>query len=446
MTDARDASCCPTVEIALADFLQKAVRPLRLLVALSGGSDSTGLLIGLHNAVKAASALPFPVSLAAATVDHGLRAASAQEARQAADLCRSLGIDHSIMVWEGAKPQTGVSAAARAARYRLLSEAAAAAGADAIVTGHTADDQAETIEMRRRRQSNPTAPGLSGMADAVLYRNRVWIYRPFLTLRRDTIRTYLSSRNYGWVDDPSNSNPAYERAQLRLTGVEPATADGQARHRLSQIAAELIRNHIRPIAPGLILLHPGMGCDSLDQDTAPAHIHAISRLTACLGGRPHGPGREQMTALLSLFKAAPGARLTVGRCLAHRHRDGLLLLREDRNLPRLELDPGSTILWDGRFEITNRSEKAVTVGAAAETRPAARKGDEPSLLERALRTQPHIHPHMPTATLEIKPIIAPYHDFLPGFERQLAMAFCDLFAAPPLKPGCFTGDSTEKKP
>ena len=132
-------------QLAILQFLTSLQSPARILVAISGGSDSTGLLLLLDKAVKAAPHLK--ISLCAATVDHALRAGSADEAREVAALCASLGIPHTVMIWRGDKPKTGIMAAAREARYGLLATAATHFKADFIVTGHTFDDQRETLQM-----------------------------------------------------------------------------------------------------------------------------------------------------------------------------------------------------------------------------------------------------------------------------------------------------------
>ena len=108
--------------------------------------------------------------LIAVTVDHGLRAEAAREARDVKRLARSLDLPHRTLRWTGAKPKTGLPAAARAARYRLLAQAARAGGATHILTAHTRDDQAETLLMRLLRGSG--IAGLAAMAREVRARRR----------------------------------------------------------------------------------------------------------------------------------------------------------------------------------------------------------------------------------------------------------------------------------
>lgn len=126
-----------------------------LVLAVSGGPDSVALMWLAARWCRALSRGP---RLVAVTVDHGLRAEAAREAREVKELARTLDIAHRTMRWNGTKPATGVPAAARAERYRLLAQAARSAGASHILTAHTRDDQAETLLMRLLRGS-----GIAGL-------------------------------------------------------------------------------------------------------------------------------------------------------------------------------------------------------------------------------------------------------------------------------------------
>ena len=155
-----------------ASALFSGLEDLRgLVLAVSGGSDSTALLViaarwaeGLEKRRKQ------PPKLLAVTVDHGLRPESAREAAAVKRLARRLGVPHRTLHWRGEKPKTGLQEAARIARYRLLAEAAARAGYEHILTAHTLDDQAETVLFRLARGSGLT--GLAGMAPASCCRSR----------------------------------------------------------------------------------------------------------------------------------------------------------------------------------------------------------------------------------------------------------------------------------
>lgn len=200
------------VEGAVTRFLNSFHKPTRLLVAVSGGGDSIGLLIALDEALKSGRLSGF--SLFACTIDHGLRADSADEARWVGALCAGRGISHLTRSWSGPRPQRGLQAAAREARYALLVEAACDVGAAAIVTAHNSDDQRETVAMRGSRRND--GAGLAGMAPATLVQNAVWLLRPLLGVPREDIRAFLRCRGQGWLDDPSNVNRAFERVRVRL--------------------------------------------------------------------------------------------------------------------------------------------------------------------------------------------------------------------------------------
>jgi len=171
----------------------------RFGVAVSGGPDSMALLL--------LAARAFPGRVEAATVDHGLRPASADEAMMVADWCRANAIPHAILT--PATPITGtLQANARAARYVLLETWRADRGIDWIMTAHHADDQLETVLMRLNRGS-----GVSGLA-GVRARNGA-ILRPLLGWRKADLATLAQDAGLPVADDPSNADTRFNRVSMR---------------------------------------------------------------------------------------------------------------------------------------------------------------------------------------------------------------------------------------
>lgn len=406
-------------------FLSSLKRPLRLLVAISGGSDSTGLLLALARAVR--SRRDHDVSLCAATIDHALRAGSGDEALDVAALCARYSIPHTIRRWTDDKPATGIAAAARQARYRLLADAAVAFGADAIVTAHTRDDQDETIAMRSARNPDEEALGLAGMAPATLYGGRIWILRPFLSCRREDIRTFIRSEQEGWIDDPSNLDPRYERVRTRLSLASAASkpdlvTDASARRReLSSAAADVLSTHGAIHANGVAQL----GNEALlcGKDIL---RYTIAGLLAVMGGVSHRPGKAVMDKVMT-FSTAGYGRMTASRCLLQRRREGLFIMRENRAILPLVLRPGETGVWDGRYLARNCGTTCATIEADMQPVPQDRF---PGLPSSILGHMAHITPGKMPADIQIMPVARHFDEFLPEYDLAFANAIARLMGRP----------------
>jgi tRNA(Ile)-lysidine synthase len=186
-----------------------------LILAVSGGPDSTALLICAARWRKALRRGP---KLVAITVDHGLRPEARREALAVKRLARSLEVEHRTLRWRGRKPSTGLQEAARLERYRLLAEAAQKAGARHVLTAHTLDDQAETVLIRLTRGS-----GISGLAAMARVspvpggEGGISLVRPLLELRKARLLATLRAAGVAAADDPSNRDPRFTRARLRGT-------------------------------------------------------------------------------------------------------------------------------------------------------------------------------------------------------------------------------------
>lgn len=418
----------PVVEAA-GRFLKSFKRPATLLIAVSGGSDSTGLLVAL--ATLCATGQYPGITLSACTIDHGLREGSADEAQWVAALCARLGIRHSIRRWEGPKPETGLQAAARAKRYALLVEAALDVGADAILSGHTADDQRETIAMRAARALEGV--GLSGMADAVLLQGAVWLMRPFLNVERADARAFLAAQGESWIDDPSNLNLRFERVRVRAgeDAVPPAQSPGE-RALLAARAADFVASNVQ--TDGLLhtLAPPAIEIALSD----PAVWRGLLLLAAATGGRVHVLDTRAAERVRSFLASGTLSRLTAGRVVFDRRRDGLFLYRECRGISPLVLQAGAAGDWDGRYHVVNRTGRVIVVSAGSERDGQGLHGAGLRASRAAPRLDFEDGEAVPDGASSVEPVIAPYAQFLPRFDLPLAQALavllgCKPFPSPP---------------
>src|SRR6201990_2250462 len=179
-----------------------------LVLAVSGGPDSVALM---WLAARWRRSLARGPRLVAVTVDHGLRAEAAREALAVQRLGRTLDLPHLTVRGTGDKPKTGLPAAARAARSRLLAQAAQASGATHILTAHTRDDPAETLLMRILRGSG--IAGLAAMARET-EREGVWLARPLLDVPKSRLVATLGRAKIAFADDPTNRDISFTRPRL----------------------------------------------------------------------------------------------------------------------------------------------------------------------------------------------------------------------------------------
>lgn len=365
-----------------------------VIAAVSGGSDSLALLTLLRDALSDGAG----PRLMAVTVDHGLRAGSGEEACQVGRICSDLGIEHRIMRWTASAPETGLQAKAREARYDLLARAARAVGADLVLTGHTRDDQLETVMMRETRGDGP---GLAGIAPASFLWDRdgpatgVWFARPLLGQRREALRALLETRSIGWIDDPSNEDARFERVRMRR---KLAAMDAAARRALEQRQAQAVITRLEldrtvalllersacEVAPGLLrvdaaLLHAG----AQDRNAA-ARVAGI--LLAFAGGQPVLPSASKLETWMARLREPGAGAVTLGRCVAKRVGDAIYVLRENRGV---ELNADGMV-FDGRYGLCGGFDHGrLTLQAPDEDGELVIPPGVPaSLVTRAARFQP----------------------------------------------------------
>ncbi|WP_075220423.1 tRNA lysidine(34) synthetase TilS [Acuticoccus yangtzensis] len=375
-------TACPAPDLAALDLdlVDRIDGPIGL--AVSGGSDSVALALLL---TEARPTRDFTLL----TVDHGLRAEAAAECAAVAALAARLGRPCIILRVTGT-PRGSVQAWAREARYGLFAEAAAAHGLAAVATGHTMDDQAETLLMRLARGSG--LRGLGAMRPDTRHHG-VRIVRPLLSLRREALRQMLHARGVTWTDDPSNADPAYERiamrrlaAPLATAGLTPESLAAAAAHlaRASAFvdgeAEALLQRCVRTARTGGLAVDRALWCAAHEE----VRLRALAHAVAVTGGSAAPPAFATLAEADRVIAA--GGTTTLGRVVVRSNARAAQIWRERRGIVPVTLAPGATAEFDGRYRVTAAQDGApVRVAAAG---PAARRWVCPADIPAAAETMP----------------------------------------------------------
>ncbi len=304
-------------------------RPFAL--ALSGGGDSTALAL-----IAAAWARRVGRKLLILNVDHRLQPASADWTRACAAFAQRLGADFEALVWDGPKPQTGLPAAARTARHRLLADAARAAGARILLLGHTADDVLEAQLMRAAGSTTPD-PRPWSPSPAWPEGRGLHILRPLLDAGREAVRDFLRGEGEAWIDDPANLDLSYARPRARaapavhVVGATPVTPETPPAFAVDRA--------------GVVIL-------------ARAQIDAafLARAVVCAGGGARLPSRARLSALAARLAGDDAVTATLAGASVVAAGESVQILREPGESARgglapVRIEARAVAVWDGRFEI-----------------------------------------------------------------------------------------------
>jgi tRNA(Ile)-lysidine synthase len=334
-----------------------------LLVAVSGGADSTALMHLLarwHHRRGNASQ-----QLHVATVDHALRPESRAEAGAVASAARALGMPHHLLTWTAPKPAAGLQDAARSARYGLLSQVLHDLGEEraAVVTAHTADDQAETLLMRLARGSG--LDGLSAMSACrrLMPGEPYDLVRPLLEVPKSRLIATLRANGIAWSEDPSNARTEFERVRIRAAahtlaaiGLTPdklalsARRLGRARRAVAITAAEFEAR--------VLDLNGGAFAAVCRTEFAEApselRLRLLLRILGRFGGTSPAARLSKVEALLARLEQAADFTATLGGCVVMANAASLRIFREPgRNpLPEYLLHDANPVLWDARFAVS----------------------------------------------------------------------------------------------
>ncbi|MFV0296571.1 MAG: tRNA lysidine(34) synthetase TilS [Hyphomicrobiaceae bacterium] len=345
-----------------------------LVLAVSGGCDSMALMhlaADWRQALRAQSSPDMCVpDLVVVTIDHGLRSDSAAEAAFVAREAGGRGLAHRTLRWAGPHPASGVQAAAREARYDLLHAVAREMGG-AVVTAHTASDQAETFVMRLLRGSGvdglAAMPVTGAVTRAALDGCPVTIplLRPLLGVSRDRLYATLAGRKLPFVEDPSNADRRFERVRVRQA-LQALEGLGLSREALVRATGRMQRAHHALAAAtdalqardSRLLLDAVHEVDWTGLVAEPElGIRLLRRLVGDAGG---GALAAELSAVEAAFERVRTARgrfsFTLGGAIIEGEATAggvVLIFREpDRagGLQRIRLSPGMAVVWDDRFQ------------------------------------------------------------------------------------------------
>ena len=274
-----------------------------LLVAFSGGPDSTALLLAVHELLGESGC----ERLRAAHINHGLHAESGDWAEHCKAQAGSLGVSLACREVEVETDGRGVEAAARRARYEALAELMKQG--ECLLTAHHQDDQWETLLLRMLRGSG--IAGLAGIRERRPF-GRGWLLRPLLDVPRRDLRAWLEQRGATYIEDPSNADAGFDRSFLRnevlplLRGRWPG--GGATAGRMARLAGET-RELLRDLAA-----HDGRGiarddhieCEGLLELSPPRRANLLrERLTALGIG---APSEARLNAALDMLLNAAADR------------------------------------------------------------------------------------------------------------------------------------------
>jgi len=329
----------------------------RIAVAVSGGADSMALA-----RLLATWANERRIFLQGLTVDHRLRDAAADEARQVGAWLASLNIPHEVLVWKQGEAHRALPGSAqspaREARYDLMTAWCAKNDISHLFVAHHADDQVETFLLRLSRGSG--VDGLAAMP-AAFVRDGIVIARPLLAFSKAQMVATCQAQAQTWIEDPSNDNTASVRVRFRQSQ-EVLEREGLTRARLLATVGHLQRARAA-LDHAVAGLMDKVRWDDFavarvplaDLLAAPEEIglRALSRLLSSVGGQHFGPRFESLARLYAQMTAGPWSDATLHGCFIAREGEDIVIVREAGAVrDEQTLASQGWIIWDGRFKLT----------------------------------------------------------------------------------------------
>ena len=259
------------------------------------------------------------------TVNHNLRPASDSDAMFVMHAAAALGLECHVLEWTGAKPESGIEAAARDARYKLLINWCKAHGIDMLMTAHNRDDQIETFLMNLGRGSG--VYGLACMRDET-ERDGMIIARPMLNISRAELEQYTKDNKIDFVYDEMNDDENFTRVKIRKNRCAVQELLGISDDRILTAIENLsrARDAIYNLIPDIQGTRIIFASDEFASNPLEIQMKFLSRAIQKIGGSEYPPRLEQIHGAITRLNT--DCQFTLGRCIVRRLGNKILITPE----------------------------------------------------------------------------------------------------------------------
>lgn len=304
------------------DFMDK-YKQSKVAVGVSGGVDSMCLLYWLHN---------IKMDVVCLHVNHRLRPEADIETEYVKSVCEKLNIPVHIFYWNDNKPESGLEAAARQARYKMMTDFCHENGIEYLLTAHQSDDQIETFLMNLSRGSGLF--GLSGMM-AESERDGIKILRPLLNVPRSEIKQYCEDNNIKYFVDSMNTDEHYTRVKIRqnrhLLDEKLGISDARILLAVQNLGRtrQWMEKYLDSRIEMVIRSWGALFLDSFLFDEAEEiRLKLLGLLIQKIGGDDYIPRLNSLQNALS--KLHSDCKFTLGHCTLRRLNDRILIVPEGK--------------------------------------------------------------------------------------------------------------------
>ena len=326
----------------------------KICLAVSGGSDSTALLILTKEFFKKFRS---ETKIFCVTVNHNLRKEALEEAYFVRKLCNQFGIIHEILTWNHENIDTSnhigkIENLAREARYNLISDFCDREKIKFLMTGHTWNDQLETFEIRKNKGSSFI--GMAGMSQVRSISENLKLLRPLLHFSKIHLQNFLNQKKIEWKNDPMNEMDEFIRVSVRKkikkyddqkikTLSDEILKFGQQRRKIEIEAVDFLKN-----CDFSSLGYVSFELNKFTSQPIDIQCEIIRRLLWNIGGKKY------MIHLASdtLKNILEEKIKTLAGCLIKIKKNSVFIFRENRNLNFINPTNANIYIFDNRFSVS----------------------------------------------------------------------------------------------